>query len=65
MPTYSYLCTKPECMKPFDYFHLGSNDKVEKCPHCGAEGRAERAVSNTLGHVVKGANAKNRYGLKR
>lgn len=52
-------------MKAFDYFHLGSNDKIEKCPHCGTEGKATKQISNTQGHVINGASAKNNYGLKR
>jgi putative FmdB family regulatory protein len=61
MPIYSYVCKA--CKKAYDYFHLGTQDKVAKCPHCGSLESEKQATAPD--HVINGASAKNNYGLKR
>lgn len=63
MPIYAYRCKKRGCKKLYEYFHHGPEDVKAKCPYCGSVD-SEKQVSNTGGHVVNGANAKNRYGLR-
>jgi putative FmdB family regulatory protein len=44
MPIYEYEC--PKCGKKFEYFHwFGGDEKMLKCPKCGAEG-AKRLISS-------------------
>jgi putative FmdB family regulatory protein len=62
VPIYDYRCT--QCKKEYEYFHSSSQDKIPKCPHCGCE-HAKKLVSKGTSHVIKGASAKNNYGLKR
>jgi putative FmdB family regulatory protein len=61
VPIYDYRCS--QCQKQYEYFHANSNDKIPQCPHCGSQ-HAKKLVSKTE-HVIKGASAKNNYGLKR
>jgi putative FmdB family regulatory protein len=64
VPIFDYRCSNKECLKQYEYFHKNSDDKVPECPHCGCN-YAKKLVSTGTSGVVKGANAKNRYGLKR
>ncbi len=64
MPVYSYRCSQAGCRREYDYFHATSQDKVPKCPHCGST-HAKKLVARGTEHIIKGASAKNNYGLKK
>jgi putative FmdB family regulatory protein len=53
MPAYDYDCLNPHCAKSYVYLHLGSNDKVPQCPHCGSN-EAEKKVSPGMTPHFKG-----------
>lgn len=61
VPIYDYKCG--QCKKQYQYFHVNSEDKKASCPHCGSL-NAKKLPSAANG-IVKGASAKNNYGLKK
>ena len=50
MPTYDYRCTKGHV---FELFHSMSDQRVRRCPRCGA--RARRVPSGGAGLLFKGS----------
>lgn len=61
LPIFGYDCGR--CKKFYEYFHNGADDKKAICPYCGSND-AKKKPSAPSG-IVKGASAKNNYGLKR
>lgn len=62
MPINDYKCKR--CGIEFEYFVVRSDDKPE-CPKCEAkEEDLEKQVPKNVSHEIRGASAKNNYGLK-
>lgn len=61
MPLFEYDCGR--CKKYFEYLHVNSQDRKAICPYCGSND-AKKRPSAPHG-IVKGANARNHYGLKK
>lgn len=45
MPIYAYICAN--CIKAYDYFHLGADDKIPECPYCGSHDAEKQPPKNT------------------
>lgn len=58
MPQYDYNCQNPHCAKSYTYLHLGSDDKVPQCPHCGSND-AEKQISKGTDFALKGGGWHN------
>lgn len=58
--THNYKCIK--CDQEFEYFHMGSEDKIAECPHCQTKSpEHERVFTLGTGHILKGRWFKQGY----